>query len=232
MKKFIKRISFLILALCICLLLCSCKELDEMKANRAVFTDETYTEILFDSNTYKLIYNWPEEVNISYYDSTMVSEKEVPVLLSTYFGKLSFFDAEKRVLCVDYDKYYCREDVYNSVINIDFNNLNTVCYSVYNEESGYEKSEKLSENIAQAITLVLDSQPIDEQYVDTEKSIFLYKTDESLLIQKEYVAVEKAKDGNIYLGVLKEYEYEYYLVPDNLYKAFDNFIGENPDAVW
>lgn len=232
MKESIKRIFSIALVLCICLLLCSCRELDDMKANRAVFTDQTYSEILFNGSTYKLVANWPDWADITYYNSTMVCENEVPLLLSEFFGKTAVFDPEKKVICLEYDKYYCREDIYDSVINGSLNNLTTVCYSVYDEEEGYQKCIKVDDNIAQSIEVVLNSNPVEADTSEMQSAIYLYKTDESMLVLQDYVYIAQGTDKNIYIVTYYETDYKYYLVPDSMYRLFSTFLNENSDAMW
>lgn len=232
MKKSVKRIFSIVLVLCICLLLCSCRELDDMKANRAVFTDQTYSEILFDGSTYKFVANWPDSADITYYNSTMVCEKDVPLLLSEFFGKTAVFDPEKKVICLEYDKYYCREDIYDSVINGSLNNLNTVCFSVYDEEEGYHKNFKVDAEIAQAIEAVLSGNPTITNNSELQSAIYLYKTDESMLVLQDYVYIAQGTDKNIYIVAYYETDYKYYLVPDSMYRLFSTFLNENSDAKW
>ena len=92
MKKYIKLISAVLLTVVICGGLCSCKQLDEMRDNRAIYgkTEET---LYFRKAEYKLLPQcddlYIEDENLGY-----VTEKDVPILLSDMIGKTVWFDDE------------------------------------------------------------------------------------------------------------------------------------------
>ncbi len=232
MKKSLKRAFSVVLVLCICLLLCSCKELDEMRENRAEFTDQTYSQILFNDSIYKLVENWPDQANIYYHSSTMVCEKDVPLLLSEFFGKMALYDNEKKILCIEYEKFYCREDLYDSIVNGSLNNLNTVCFSVYDEEDSNQKNVKMDDSLAQAIETVLSRNPINAEPSEMQPCIFTYKTDKDMLVLQDYVYIAQDTDKNIYVVSYYEKDYKYYLVDENMYGLFSTFLNENSYNKW
>ena len=95
MKRFFKIVA---LALCIALLgvtLCSCRYLDEAKANTAVYDDESMDSLTFRGYQYRKV-DLPNGLGFIISESKLgcsVTLPDVPVLLSGSFGDSMYYDA-------------------------------------------------------------------------------------------------------------------------------------------
>jgi len=118
-----KRIVALTLALLLCLPLCSCKELDDMRAHQAFLQEDS--TVLWDGAVYVPLPEYKEEVygwyNRSYLaPSLWVTDAGVPVLLSERYGRRMYANQSKEII----DGWmsggvriaYCREDCYDRVV--------------------------------------------------------------------------------------------------------------------
>ncbi len=131
MKKYVKLISAVLLTVVICGGLCSCKQLDEMRDNRAIYgkTEET---LYFRKAEYKLLPQcddlYIEDENLGY-----VTEKDVPILLSDMIGNPVFFDDKALYITKDNypyaQKVWCRADIYDEMVQkIENYELDSLCY--------------------------------------------------------------------------------------------------------
>lgn len=157
MKKYVKLISAVLLAVFICAGLCSCKQLDELRDCRAVYgkTEET---LYFRKAEYKLLPQcddlYIEDENIGY-----VTEKDVPILLSDMIGKLVWFDDEALFITAERYPYgpkvWCRADIYDEMVQkIENYELDSFCY--WNPDYDYH-----NEGLVQREYIVVTS-PVDE----------------------------------------------------------------------
>ena len=146
MKKYVKLISAVLLTVFICVGLCSCKQLDEMRDNRAIYgkTEET---LYFRKAEYKLLPQcddlYIEDENLGY-----VTEKDVPILLSDMIGKSVFFDDEALFITAERypygSKVWCRADIYDETVQkIENYELDSFCY--WNPDFSYHYDESLME---------------------------------------------------------------------------------------
>lgn len=120
MKK-VTRILSLLVILGICLSFCGCQTLDELRGQRAFIAEDGVIH-LYDGTQYKPM---PEDKgfssDLSDYEITeavIVVDEEMPLLL-TYFGDYAFICNDGQILYVYTDTdthYYCRSDVYDSVL--------------------------------------------------------------------------------------------------------------------
>ncbi len=118
-----KRVLSLVLVALMCLSLCSCKELDEMRAHHAIMQEDG--TVLWNQAVYKLLPEFDYEVVDAYglYPESdirwiAVTEPEIPVLLSEYFGSRMYVYNQQTLLFgwSDERSYYCREDCYDRVL--------------------------------------------------------------------------------------------------------------------
>lgn len=128
MKTISKILVILALVATMCLCLCGCDELDEMKAQHATWTNENNRDsITYNDDQYKLIpsnltHNLKTSPTGIKLDPVYVTEPDVPVLLS---------QDECTALCTNKDKtlifgndddidqtfmLYCRSDIYDEVL--------------------------------------------------------------------------------------------------------------------
>ena len=136
MKRFFRLTALAVACILLALSLCSCRYIDEQREAQA-FYNEDKTEIEFDGAVYKQMnigsrYHPIMDVDGYYYDrpSYRVTEKDVPVLLSSVYGNSLYVNDRKTTLeasatynmFVDaYDwepTYFFREDIYDKVKQI------------------------------------------------------------------------------------------------------------------
>ena len=95
MKKVLRFTAFILCAVMLCMVLCSCQYLDERKERRAVYNDAEEQSLTFKDNVYKHM-----EINSAlafiiddsyYFDYCYATAEDVPVLLSGSFGDNMFY---------------------------------------------------------------------------------------------------------------------------------------------
>ncbi len=141
MKNLIKIASLVLCLILICMTLCSCMQLDEMKYNHAVFTKDDNSELLFRDNTYKRI-----DIKDSFiirnesYDGT-VSEPNVPILLASSFGTTICYsrtDETPTILMIPYYDMFKQTAYYND--------KGEEAIAFFCLESEYDRLKDISEN--------------------------------------------------------------------------------------
>lgn len=114
MKKYIKIVLATVLMLCICFSLCSCIELDDLKAQHAVQMSD-YEIVLQGKSYIKVVKADQLEIDMGYdddeYSYCNVTKENVPVLLSSAQGHTAESNTKKGILFYN-NEYYAREDVY------------------------------------------------------------------------------------------------------------------------
>ena len=127
MKKFI-RTAVLIFALTVlCFSLSACHALDETKKAQAFKNDDG--TVLYDGKIYKALPDSPELSALSYAlasdrgNMVFLTDRDVPVLLSAFFGEEAFTDKDKKIIFTDYltggssnSLTFCREDLYDTLL--------------------------------------------------------------------------------------------------------------------
>ena len=116
MNKGKRRIA-LLLALILCLPLCGCVDLENMRANHAVWQEDG--TILWDGVVYRELADVPEEYQHYVHGTIFVTEADVPVLLSEEFGTNWTVDTERGLLHSwnhsGQETFFCREDRYEEL---------------------------------------------------------------------------------------------------------------------
>ncbi len=120
MKRVIKASALLLIIALLTVSLCSCGSLETAKANQAFYLDNNFkSEIILRDTIYRKIYLG----NLSFIDAgnyglrengCYVTEKGVPVLLSSWYGDLYSISNDESVINV-FGEYYVREDKYEAV---------------------------------------------------------------------------------------------------------------------
>ena len=127
MKKFI-RTAVLIFALTVlCFSLSACHVLDETKKAQAFKNDDG--TVLYDGKIYKALPDSPELSALSYAlasdrgNMVFLTDRDVPVLLSAFFGEEAFTDKDKKIIFTGYltdgssnSLKFCREDLYDALL--------------------------------------------------------------------------------------------------------------------
>ncbi len=160
MKKYVKLIAVLLLSVLMCLSFCSCIDIEQKKAMRAVWGNDEQTVIFFRDTEYKLLpacdelYVTPSESLNEYYYG-IVTESDVPILLAESYGENMNIgkNAEMLVAGVWKDSYncnrvYCRSDLYDAKVKaIENFQLDRYCvYEPYRDGNEYRllKDESVS----------------------------------------------------------------------------------------
>ena len=166
MKRVKRILAGLILAV-LALSLCSCKKLDEMKRLHAVWNNEDHTEILWNGSVYRKL---PEVVSERMYgENVLVTDADVPVLLSEIYGHYAHKDVNENLIYFDYyifeERYsmncFARSELYDryeaAARNPNMDRLAAEC-SIYSHNDGEQTiaavvlSEELTQRLREAVS--------------------------------------------------------------------------------
>lgn len=228
MKKF-KKILSLCFVVILALSLCSCRAIDEMRKSRAVYTDDTQTKITANGETFLLVENWNNDFDTESEEYLTVSQKDVPLLAAQVVGEDAFYASDKRIICVNYSRFYVREDVYEYAQNFKIENLTQYCYQYYEDEDDYEPEYAfVSDDIIKMIDETIKNAKVSEQYLEIESWISLNKTDKALLIKAYYGDINVDIDGKVTVSVYDDEEGKriFYSVPKEYEKELADFVKE------
>ena len=219
MKKCKRWIAVLLISV-MCLSLCGCQDLEDMRAAHALLQEDG--SIKWNGNVYRLMTISPEKTGILFADNNVwVTEKDVPVLLSEQFGQYARVSQNGVVLVMyghDGETLYCREDQYNATMEYLQNaELTTYYYTYWDYDTGNEQYYYLStlqgDVIDRAIVTSVFTAVEDEFYYSFGEDDFvvsLGKCDESRLFGEHYVVQIARKNGRFYL-----------IAPDNFITEVD-----------
>ena len=101
MKKIIRISALLLIAALTALSLCSCQSLDDQRSHHAFYTDDDHLKIEFEGNTYHFIYPGTYTIindNNIWNDTYYVTENDVPVLLSGWYGNYMYINKDKTII--------------------------------------------------------------------------------------------------------------------------------------
>lgn len=159
-----KKLACVLAVLALCLSLAGCKELDQLRAQRAWFVEENVIE-LSDGSQYQRL---PKCDDLYYerndYEIVYVVEEELPLLLTAFADTASVSD-DGRFLSM-YDEaweqwIYCRTDAYEDVarrIREGFT-PEAYAYECWDYETGESYLYKLTQEQAAAVEQVLSQEP-------------------------------------------------------------------------
>ncbi len=242
MKRFVALLAALIL---VCLSATGCNAIDEMRAHHGVYA-ENGDVIMVGDTQYRLLpdnrYLAPSNADP---DPIYVTDKDVPVLLSSRLG-VTFHSFNDGLLlqssAYGEERYYCRADKYDELavrLEEGFNPTG-YCYrySVYNTET-YEYEEhtyRLTKEQEAVIRDIVTNntgviRDVNERY-NNDYSIMLYACSDDMLLQDYEFTIEK-KQGYYYHLI----EYDditntdiAYFVPYEQYTVFDAIFKSKLDA--
>ncbi len=164
--KRVKRILAGLIIAALALSLCSCKKLDEMKRLHAVWNNEDHTEILWNGSVYRKL---PEVVSERMYgENVLITDADVPVLLSDIYGQYAHKDVGENLIYFDYyifAKYsmqcFARSELYDqyeaAARNPNMDRLAAEC-SIYSHNDGEQTiaavvlSEELTQRLREAVS--------------------------------------------------------------------------------
>lgn len=162
-----KRLLGLMLVVLLCVSLCSCAKLDEMKEKHGVWQPDG--AILWNDAVYKPLPIVDEEINlIDYGETVVITQPDVPVLLSTPFGEVYNRKNDGMSIAAvcwinEYEKVPClfyREDKYNEIlkeINSGFASANGYCFERYDMVSDELVTYHLTDEQVKTLDLVMET---------------------------------------------------------------------------
>lgn len=240
MKKTIRFIS-LFLAIVICLSLCGCVSLDELRATSGILTEDGIVK-LYDGTEYKRLDNLGKlSPYCDLYDYVDIVKEEVPLLLVFSYSKGYFLKGSDGNFLVDYDEngdeiWYCRSDIYDSVIDQIENGFvaNKYCYPYFDYEKGeshrYLLTDAQANTVANILSIVEPEMrksaniPIMDSYIDlyltTDNMIFMEDIYDIGVIEGTYYIIVDVDDNNAKL----------YRVPDDFNDEFASIVKKQVEA--
>lgn len=247
MKKW-KRWIAVALATLLCFSLCGCSELEQMRAEHAVWQEDG--SILWNGAVYRELElnDSNRELDFAYdYVTIYVTEPDVPVLLSEMFGDgmdvcangtlIKFYDYRN-----DYRyKLYCREDAYDEMVNKLENgvNMNTYLYYYWDydrqESVPYYLTEEQSYAIHTVLTTVIPV-PIEDFSELIEDELYLYICDDSRLFEQDtgkWLSITESRYCISLYDEIYAVPVEYAAIFTEIWKAYDDsiYVLEDPPGI-
>lgn len=213
MKKTLKRVSALVLIVLVCIGLCSCTYIDDLREHSAVYTDDSENELIFKGEKYKILPSGEGVEPIMPNSETgTLSHKEVPLLLADDFGSSMFFDEVRHVIRGSKSRWYAREDVYeNYKTALTDRELSRFC--LIGETFEGTTVNVLNDKIRSGISEALSKAPLGEEDAENlMKQIAdiasLYTCDKNELIYRTTdIWIVSDSQGNMYLERGNKYSY-------------------------
>lgn len=222
--KRMKRWTALLAALILCLSLCGCDHLDELRASHAVWQEDG--TILWNGAVYKTLPDTYAEINtlLTGDQTVYVTAADVPVLLSAEFS--DYFESDAKGIFLagyvgsgdeygDEYKLFCREDRYDEFAATlkDGFVFKGYCYDYFDYTKGGQTTYYLTVEQEYAISYIVDT-VIPTEYTDypTEDYVKVYAYNEGDL-HRSYCC-DLVNTGDAYYIVYYDLSY---LVPESYY---------------
>lgn len=242
MKKCKRWLAIVFVSL-MCLSLCGCQELDDMRASHAVWQEDG--TILWNGNVYRLLENAPDELQAYGGSTVYVTEADVPVLLSAEFGE--YFTSSKDGMLLrgySYNAFdviahiiYCREDRYEEITEYlqqttEMKEMNHYFYYYWSYETDEQEVYYFSLDQVKVMDDLMANlifEPaLDDfyHYTDLEEfSVSVGKCDEKHLFHEDYVLEIIFRGGKYYLnradgGYVAQVPAEYDRAMEDIVKAY------------
>lgn len=235
MKKIFKRVLALVLAAALLCGLCGCSALDEMRKNQAYYDDAG--NIVWNGATYKLLtYSGPLFPEIDYNAQIVVTEDDVPVLLSIFLAQMWLSPSTDGKFLEDQSwNYYCREDAYDEIVQRLQEEFvpEVVCYfyDIYNEDTWNweEKSYTLTQDQIAAIELVISTvEPVSYNatgmYPEYIYSLDIIECSADMLLQACSTALLVGND-RYYLELYTDTDTLIFTVPEGCNEIFGQIVS-------
>ncbi len=243
MKK-VKKLILLCFCITLCVLLCSCNKIDELRKTQA-FVDGEDT-ISFNGESYKLLPAC-DDFNLTSreYTDIYITEKDVPLLLMSQLGKGGYITDDGMYITSHFATNYARTDVYKSVADRiesgDYFDGYAFEYDAYyfdeetKEDEWEHRYKMLSAEATDAITDIFTyGIPVtdliniyDNIYnLSDYNSLDLMLSSDDFLFQRYTATIHQTFDG-IYLSVTNSVDGEnFYLVPDKYMEIFKDIMTQ------
>lgn len=211
MKKYLKILSLISLLIIISTLFSSCNGLDEMRKTQAFWNNTEKTEIIYNNEIYKKIDLGTVELLSDYRDTVQINitEKDVPVLLSEFFGTYAAVRQKGKFIVVSSEEYYCLAEDYDEIL-LSLKDMEPTSACVYNYDiykGGYGLLSDEDNEILNSIISLDEAKVIS--YENIKHFGAVYRCDEKMIFSYEWFNFKKA-DGKYYLSGSGN---EYYEVP-------------------
>ncbi len=242
MKK-AKRIIVLVLVSLLCLSLCSCQAIDDLRAQHAIFQEDG--SILWNDAKYVPIRQFSDEIWSEYaiesYNSVYINitEADVPVLLAGYFGDIGYVYNDGELIYhtddLTYERvYFCRTDRVDRVVAeldaiVQKLDEELVVYAYYYTYNNWEQDEELTyylrEEQKNAVDLVLTSvRPVmSDEVLTITWNVGLNACNYKDEWMEGGCLINLTTDGRYYFSGVNGTQ-EIYWVPEELYPIMDSIF--------
>lgn len=226
-------------ALVLCISLCGCVDLDELRGMRATMTEEGNVK-LADGTEYKLLPECEElSPKFEEYLSVYITQEDLPLLLTTtsenYLDKSddglflqTYFEGDGYYKNI----YYCRTDIYDSVVDRIENGF-TPDYCFYWYYTDMQTTYTLTQQQWDAVEQVYTTQEPKElpaaAMMEWEHCASLILCSEDGLFQKGMVDV-CVYDGKYYLEDYDGEQCLVYEVPSELNSTFEKILEKQVES--
>ena len=248
MKNVLRIISVVVLAVMISATLCSCIQLDDLKNERAVWTDDSKKIVEFRGNRYQKINLYGDAVIKNPTYNSALTEADVPILLAYSEGKTFYYDTDVEIpIILVAEKaygveYYCLESEYDRISSIDESLTYDSMYIEYQTEYidydmvGYNHDYKsiyeiISEEYQDAINRTLESAEESVMIDDNEGSnLSVTRCDSEMLLTNHDMIEVRCVDNEYY--VHENINYQFKKVNEDDKEIFKKMFDEYKEAVW
>jgi len=235
-----KRVCLLLLALFLCLPLCSCKELDDMR-DRQVFIQEDGT-LLWKGQIYKKLPNVnntnllknPREFMQPRDDfgSLRVTYPDLPVLLSRRFDEAMGYSIGNgdviyvyNTSALDIGGHYCLPEYYDEIVQVieKIVPLSKYYFESYDTDTGNMVPCFLTDEQEEAVKHVLRTGEImDESNVSTNYGFALYVCDYYEWIRQYVVDVHYSEEEYYLINTSSNGDFKHIRVPEEYKSLFED----------
>lgn len=189
-----KKITSMFLCLLICLSLCSCRELDELRDSQAFFNENG---IIYKDNLYKIV-NISDNLNYTYANQKdiNVTDPDVPVLASALIA-FNYSMNEDETIIGGYSEWYVREDKYPLYEDGIKNGINYTDFGFeYFDESIEERTDYIFTKDEKDLFLsLLTGERVDRSY-EVQDIIYLFEqSDDELFRRSDEYFIIRCEDG-------------------------------------
>lgn len=229
MKKTFKLIAIFCITALLALTLCGCDALDEMRASQVFYTDDG--NLIYGGAEYKYLTDGDSGIDPFYNSEQTVylTDKDVPVLLSAFFGEMADLSADERFIGNGLF-IYCRADCYDEMASRIEKGFvaETYCYEYYNfrmEESiFYVLTDDEKEAVNKVITTVTPTTLPDGVSLNPLESVELELCSKDMLFRTDSFELCVTENSSYYLTDFTESDTLIYNVPDELKPVFAKIL--------
>jgi len=231
--KRIKIISAVLLIAVVCLSLCSCAQLDDLRDRQGFFNQDG---IIYKDKLYKSV-DFAENLNFDYLHQTdiKVTDSDVPVLASVIIGFDYSINDDETVISGGYDsEWYVREDMY-SVYEQGIKNgveYTEIGFEYFDFDLGEQVEYTLNEQECELLESILKTEPINEEF-EVYEELYLYTQSADGLFRRDlYYSVMHSDNGyyvRLYDDGAENAVYKSNGLTDKMFEGFFNKGYDVPD---